>query len=40
MGVRPNKHINLMRRSAEMDWWRAAHRSCAERWTQHPQRFP
>lgn len=30
--MRPNKYINLMRRSAEMDWECAAHRSCTKRW--------
>jgi len=30
MGVRPSKHINLMRRSAEIHWKRAAHRLFAE----------
>jgi len=35
MGVRPNKHISLMRRSAEIHWERTSHRLCAERWVEH-----
>jgi len=30
-GLVPNKHINLMRRSAEIHWERTAHRLCAGR---------
>ena len=32
-GGASNERINLMRRSAPIDWERSAHRSCARRWT-------
>ena len=30
--AQPNKRIKLMRRSAQLDWQRTAHRLCAVRW--------